>query len=368
MSFLALGLAVATTLSLGAASGQSASTGARVTGRVVDASSGAPLADARVTLVPAERRSVFVGVGLPPQVVTDQDGGYVFDGVAGGRYRLVAQKTGYADLSGPAGASGVHVDVRGGQRVIGPDIRLVRGGAISGRVLNSRGEPLPDVTVTAFHPVTVGGRPQARGIPSGQASQTNDLGEFRISGLRPGEYYVAAHPSPQPRFVRRSPANNTTLVATYFPGVRETAAAQTLVVNGSETVAGLEFMMLTGAAFAITGIVVDEQDRPVAGAMISMLSSGPREPLFFAGAASASTQSDGTFRLDSVTSGTYRLRAILPVVVSDARGGGGSIVTWGATSGVMRGSVAGPAGASETVEVTVADADVSGVQLVVRRR
>src|SRR5207245_11080812 len=29
----------------------------------------------------------------------------------------------------------------------------------------------------------------------------------------------------------------------YFPGVRETAAAQTLVVNGSETVAGLEFMI-----------------------------------------------------------------------------------------------------------------------------
>jgi len=46
-------------------------------------------------LVPAERSRGAVRFALPPQAVTNDDGVYVFDGIAAGRYRVQAQKTGF---------------------------------------------------------------------------------------------------------------------------------------------------------------------------------------------------------------------------------------------------------------------------------
>jgi len=61
---------------------------------VVDAVSSAPIAGARVIWC----RRTFEGAvrfALPPQAVTNDDGVYVFDGIAAGRYRVQAQKTGF---------------------------------------------------------------------------------------------------------------------------------------------------------------------------------------------------------------------------------------------------------------------------------
>ena len=334
---------------------QAASSGARVTGRIVDAGSGAPLVGARVTLVPAERPRIAGPMGLPPQALTNQDGVYVFERIATGRYRLQAQRAGFATSGAPDGPL---IEVRAGGTIAAPDFRLVRGGAISGRLIDARGEPLPEVLVTAVRPPTAGAF-NGRGIPVGQAGQTNDLGEFRIASLPPGEYYVAAHPRPQPAFRPQSTSSDTILVTTYYPGALEPSGAYVLTLAVGQTISDLQFSMMSAPAFKISGIVVDDLEQPVAGAMVFVTPETP-DPVGLR--ASTRAEPDGTFRLNDVTSGTYRLTAAAPVTVSN----GGSIVSFGGIAGSAAGG--GRATNDAAVQVAVEGADVVGVKLVVRQR
>jgi len=71
-----------------------------------------------------------------------------------------------------------------------------RQAAIVGRVLDENGEPIANANVMAWRrpPVANGAPVPARLglIPAASAAQTNDLGEFRLFGLAPGEVYVQA--------------------------------------------------------------------------------------------------------------------------------------------------------------------------------
>ena len=111
-------------------------------------------------------------MGIPTQAVTGDDGVYTLSGVTAGRYRVQAQKPGFVSPS-PAEPSWVQVDA--GQVIAGPDFRLVRGAAITGRVLDARGEGLPELMVMAVQKAT-GGFGRGRGapaIPAGQPGQTS---------------------------------------------------------------------------------------------------------------------------------------------------------------------------------------------------
>ena len=154
-----------------------------------------------------------------------------------------------------------------GQALAGPDLRLTRGGAISGRVLDARGEPMAEVMVMAVRKPT-GGSGRGRGapaLPAGQPGQTNDIGEFRISGLPAGDYYVAASPRPMIPLGQSSPSpspsGSTTLVATYYPGTSTMAGAQVITVAAGQTISSLEFAMLSAVGYSITGVVVDETEQ-----------------------------------------------------------------------------------------------------------
>jgi hypothetical protein len=332
---------------------QTASPGARVTGRIVDAGSGAPVIGAQVALVPAERPRVARFIGPPPQALTNQDGVYVLEGIATGRYRLQAQKAGFSTsvaLDAPV------IEVTAGQTVAVPDFPLARGGAITGRLLDARGEPLPEVMVTAVRPPT-GGYAGGRGIPAGQSGQTNDLGEFRIAGLPPGEYHVAAHPRPQPPFRPQSTSGDTTLVTTYYPGALETLGAIVLTVAPGQTVSDIQFAMMSAPAFTISGIVVDDMEQPVAGATVSVAATA--DPVGLRG--STRTNSDGTFILNGVTSGTYQLTASVPVMVSS----GNSVGSFGVITG--RAAGAGRPTNGAIVQVAVEGGHVAGVKLAVVR-
>jgi len=63
---------------------------------------------------------------------------------------------------------------------------------ITGKILDSDGDPIPDVGVVAMpYPQN----PQAIGGLAG--GNTNDLGEFRIAGLLPKPYLLMAQPVSQ---------------------------------------------------------------------------------------------------------------------------------------------------------------------------
>jgi 5-hydroxyisourate hydrolase-like protein (transthyretin family) len=153
-----------------------------ISGLVVDARTGAPLADAKVTL--SQRAT-----GQHRQL-TDTKGRFIFSHLgAGDDYiSLRASKPGYFDgVYGARDDKAQSITLADGQWVQGLRIELVRPGAIGGTVLDERGEPVVDAYVRALAQVTVAGAPH---LAVGPSTKTDDRGMYRLAGLAAGRYVV----------------------------------------------------------------------------------------------------------------------------------------------------------------------------------
>jgi hypothetical protein len=138
--------------------------------------------------------------------------------------------------------------------------------------------------------------------------------------------------------------------------------------------------MLTVPAFNVSGRVVDEQGQPVAHAMVMMVSEGRGNAVFFGPIGGGQSDDDGRFTVGHVPAGSYRVSASVPMQLSGngistwssssgsgASGGVSARVTGGiASNGVVFNSLSGSAEGG-AANVVVADADVTGIQLVVKR-
>jgi hypothetical protein len=117
---------------------------AHLSGRVVDERTRLPIPGARVSLSSESRNAL---APILQQTITDQDGRYVFEGVAAGQYRVDVRKSGILPLADAVLAR--TVTIRNGQGVENWNVSVQRGGAIAGRILDQFGEPLPDATIRA---------------------------------------------------------------------------------------------------------------------------------------------------------------------------------------------------------------------------
>jgi hypothetical protein len=378
----AIGFVVALSLSQAA----SPATTGRVAGRVLAEGVNTPIAGARIMLFPD---GPLAGpIGMPPQALTDQSGGFVFERVVPGDYRVEVQKAGFAPLHDPTEPPKT-ITVTAGQSLDNVDFRLQKGGAIAGRVVDTSGEPVAEVSIVAMRrfPESVDAdRFLPAPVHGGQ--QTNDLGEFRLFGLAPGEYLIAAMgrgflPFGGPGIAPPAASNTrTTTVTTYYPGTIDQNAAAGIVVAPGGEVDNIVFTLQTVPAFNVAGVVVDEAGSPVAYAMV-MLMGDPRSGML-GPRGNAQSQEDGRFVIDGVPAGTYSVTAAIIMTGGDVRVAGvadaGSIVTWssgaagGSGSAVAWSSIAsGGTGLSASgpdnppAEVVVVDADVENVRVISRR-
>jgi hypothetical protein len=138
-------------------------------GRVVADDNDRPLRRALVTLPSAD--------GPVRPLLTDDEGRFAFQRPDSSASLTVA-KAGYASatVSRPLRSPTVK-----GELVV----RLTRGGVISGRVLDSNGEPAIGTSVVARMSGAAADETATFG------AEADDLGEYRISGLRPGRYEVS---------------------------------------------------------------------------------------------------------------------------------------------------------------------------------
>jgi protocatechuate 3,4-dioxygenase beta subunit len=195
---------------------------------------------------------------------TDVDGRYEFRDLAAGRYTVSASKGSYiSQRYGQTRRSDVGhpLDVVNGQTVERVDISLPRGGVITGRIVDDIGDPLDAVQVMAWRRHFSGGR--GRFMPTGRSAFTNDVGEFRIYGVPPGQYYVsAAVPSVAPLNVIT--ADRSGYTPTYFPGTPNPAEAQRVSVEVGQTVHDINIVLIPVRMARISGTVVDTRGQPFA--------------------------------------------------------------------------------------------------------
>ena len=128
---------------------------------------------------------------------TDSAGQFAITGIAPGKYRLSAERSGFINTQyGARGPNkpGTLLTLEPGQKSSDLAMRLTPQGVIAGRVLDEDGEPVANVDVQVLRQQYMQGRKQM--ARTGGAT-TNDLGEYRVFGLPPGRYFVSANSAPE---------------------------------------------------------------------------------------------------------------------------------------------------------------------------
>ncbi len=272
---------------------------ASIVGRLLDATTGQPIVGGVVVLRELASRNQRV-------VSTSDTGEFVLVDLPAATYSLHASALGYVGRQYGQRhvlGEGLPIALRAGETRRGADMALLPGGAITGRVTTQDGQPLAFAEVEALRPQLE--RSLRVLIPVGRA-ETNERGEFRIVGLPPGHYYVAAI----------DPADEGTEDATgqihwaqtFYPGMASAAAAQRVRLASGATLTAVDFPLRGASRVSVRGRLIDPDDSPLATASVTM-SPESVEGLALGTGQAALIRPDGIFEFSNVSPGNYRLVA-----------------------------------------------------------
>ena len=273
-----------------------------IRGRVIEASTGKGLS--RVQVRANINASGPAPSPYPWMAMTDADGRYEITGLAANTYTVVATKPNYvrsawgeARVEGP----GKRIPIVDGQVLDKIDLTLTRAGVVTGKIVDEFGDPVTDVFVTAMRYQYIQG--SRRLTQSGRGGQTNDIGDFRIYGLTPGQYFVSATLR-NFNGMNADTSDRSAYAPTFYPGTGNVAQAQRLSIAPGQTISSINVTLLPIQTAKVSGMVLDADGKPVANAFVSVMQ---RVGATMTSNAGAQTRPDGRFTLN-LTPGDYSLR------------------------------------------------------------
>jgi hypothetical protein len=266
-----------------------------IRGRITAADTGRALRWASVSLSGP-------GIVRARTVLTDDQGRYEFKDLTAGSFSLSVGKPGFVRLSyGQTRSfqSGRPLVLLDKQVLENVDFNLPRGGAITGRVYDELGDAAANMTVEAMRSRYADGR--RRLTPSGQSAVTNDLGEFRIYGLQPGEYYVSV--------TMRFPGGDVEtpgsgFAPSYYPGTTNPGEARRIAVDIGQTIANADVQLSPVTLATVSGVIVDAEGRSFSSASLNLLQNGPS---YDRGVSFTEANGDGSFKFSGVPPGKYSI-------------------------------------------------------------
>ncbi len=283
-----------------------------VSGRVVVAADGSPLKSAKVTMVP-ERREQKEQLYA---ATTDSDGRFLLKDIVPGRYRFASSHTGFVTQSYKAkGADeGALLWLRPGEQVSDVLFRMMASGVVTGRLTNEDGEPMVYAQVIALQEPSEEALEDEDTPPSGKRQlqtvasvQTDDRGQYRIFGLKPGEYCLKAVDSYEPNLNSLEHEGSwirdilgSEYAPAYYPGVAQASQAEMISVKAGDEVQADFFMQHTKTA-KITGHVMGK-DGPATNTWVNLSLIGGEDTRTQRG---ATTDEKGGFELKGVLPGSY---------------------------------------------------------------
>ncbi len=306
----------------------------RITGQVVAADTGATIRRATVTVEGGTPARSPVGAGLVAtaqlsvaepggmtmpagmarcEVMTDEAGRFECANLPAGRFAVYVRATGPFLASQPRFlelADGAAASVT---------IRLERGGSITGRVLDDGGEPVTMAQVVAGERQSVNGL--VRLVPGGSSPRatTNDLGEYRVFGLPPGDFIVSAVWNPPPlRTPSASPPGEPRygLAPTFHPSTTAFHAARPVSVRAGQETGGVDVTLARVLLGSISGRVTDSTGAVLAARQVSVTLQARRNVSVAGPASFARWKEDGGFVIENVPPGQYAV--VANVRVNDA--------------------------------------------------
>ncbi len=303
-----------------------------IAGRVLSADNGRPIKRARVAVTSP-------GARVARSTVSDEQGRFRVGELVAGSYTIAASKAGFVDaLYGQRRPlqPGTPVALSDGQQVGNVDVRLLRGGVITGRILDEDGEPQARAMVSVVRYQYVRGERQL--MPAGM-DQTDDRGQYRVFGLPPGEYYVSANAAGLAGALRGVAAavvgaapidrgggpgargfgaggglaavfggieedpGPTGYAPTYYPGVVTVSDASKITLAGGQEAAGLDFQLQLVPTVTVGGVVVGNDGNGVG--VVLMPDDGVAGGIIRGQTFRTNSREDGTFSIANVTPGHY---------------------------------------------------------------
>jgi hypothetical protein len=218
----------------------------RMAGVVVNSATGAALDRVKVGIAPTSERTRVV------YATTGSDGRFAFANLPADKWLLTAQRRGYLEqnFGQPASLGAPGVDI-----VTGPDedtehlvFRMHPSGMITGRVVDSGGDPVENALVQVLRWATVAGQRQVRPFRSGW---TYDDGAYAIGFLPAGPYFVAVTAEPWHGQPSRPDGGAEAFPPHFHPNTPDPRAATPIVLRpGQEAVA--DFTLTPAPAFTLT--------------------------------------------------------------------------------------------------------------------
>jgi uncharacterized protein (DUF2141 family) len=361
----------------------------KISGTVVAADSGRPLGRARVSLSgsatvsdggrgananPNASAGIAAGRGMSvtiingvPQpstgisvsrvIVTDPQGQFSFAKLPAGQYSINVSRDQYLQTSygqKKPNRPGTLIGLGDGQQLT-VRVPMLRGGVITGVVIGQDGEPLMNAQVRAMRYTMVSG---FKRLETNGYANTDDRGVYRMFGLQPGEYLVAATQNSSDVSMDRSLADAAAVESaiaaalvqatsagqpqtitvpmtmpapgeggpsgyapTFYPSASTAIAASSVTVNAGEERGGVDIPVLYNRAGNIQGTVLSSA--PLGAVQVSLTAADPTV-LAGQGLPSARTNPEGKFTLRNIPPGQYTLNAYTvpapaqPVMVNGA--------------------------------------------------
>jgi protocatechuate 3,4-dioxygenase beta subunit len=363
---------------------------ALVIGRVLEAGSDRPIAGVIVTLAPASP-GASARPAPPLRAMTDARGRFVLRDIDSGHYLLTASVGGNGFspggflISGAGHQIGAYLnggygqrrpggplatlEIADGQAVEDATIRLWKGAAIEGTVVDEAGEPFVGLFVAAVR------RNSDGRLSTGPSTRTDDRGWYRLGTLLPGEYLVVV-PQKQNVFpaaavasvalaprgsaaarpfgdttAQAQPSNGvrvgSTVVSagtspdttnmippridgdavrvyrtTFHPSSTTSRRATPVRVEAGETRRSVDIRLDPQRAVAVSGTIVDSSG-PVPNFGVRLMPADADDGSSVLEAATTATDARGAFVFPLVSPGAYTLRAERSLPVPGAMNTGG---------------------------------------------
>jgi len=341
-----------------------------IVGRVLDAGTGQPVADAEVTVTMRAPAPPPGGAGANPfaggsgpsnvRLLTGADGRFVIRDLPAGNVQLTARAPGYvqgANGQTRPGGSPLPIAISAENKVVASTIRLWKHAAITGVITDERNEPAVNIQVRAM----------VRSFRQGQMrlsttgfGRTDDRGMYRIAGLSPGDYVVVV---PQTRtvipvaamdqamqgamggeFAAMSMELAATLgagagelglrigdqmvssqsgampvvsgdgriaayVTQYHPAASVAADAAVLSLASGEEKSGIDIRMPLVATARVSGTVIGP-DGPLANVQVRLINASEPDADMLSDVARSMTAANGSFQIIAVPTGQYILKVL----------------------------------------------------------
>ena len=245
------------------------------------------------------------------RTMTDEAGRFRFERIKAGRYVLGALAPGFVSPSDTQfGPQGKTINLADGENAQ-VELPLRVGGVITGRVTDSRGNPVVGEAIQLYR-LNQQGKPEAMWLgPNGMFYAADDRGIYRLYGLPAGRYLVGLGFEQRPNSFTMT-TSRVFYPRTYHPNATDQSQARPVEVSEGRETSGIDIVISElKRNYDVTGrVTYADTGRPAVGMEVGYGS-------FFAGSnyvglssfGSAPTNSAGEFRIQNILPGKYAASA-----------------------------------------------------------